>query len=168
MRAPVLYVMQRGLAANCAQLAAMAEVTYSTSSSSGWDHSRSSCIDMSHHTVCGPATSYEFAVLLLFVLPDRCWRGGKHQIVTGEAACARRLSAGMAAAQVLLFVRAIAAAAPHSQAATFGPARWQRLWQGRLVEDARGSGAAAAAGSQWRDGGASDGEEEGGDAIELV
>jgi hypothetical protein len=68
------------------------------------------------------------------------------------------------------FVRAIAAAAPHSQAATFGPPRWQRLWQGRLVEETRGSGAAAAAaaGSQWQDRGASDVDEEGGDAIELV
>ena len=75
----------------------------------------------------------------------------------------------MAAAQVMPFVRAIAAAAPHSQAATFGPARWQRLWQGRLVEEARGSGAAAAAaGSQWQAAGASDEEEGGGDAIELV
>ena len=74
----------------------------------------------------------------------------------------------MAAAQVMPFVRAIAAAAPRSQAATFGPTRWQRLWQGRLVEDTLGSGAVAVAVSRWQDGGASDGEEEGADAIELI
>lgn len=84
-----------------------------------------------------------------------------------KAVCTCRLTAGMAAAQVMPFVRAIATAAPHSQVAAFGPARWQRLWQGRLVEDTRSSGAAPAAGSQWQDGGVSD-DEEGGDAIELI
>jgi hypothetical protein len=74
----------------------------------------------------------------------------------------------MATAQVMPFVRAITAAAPHSHAATVGPVRWQRLWQGRLVEDARSSGGAAGTASRWQDGAVSDGEEEGFDAIEMV
>jgi hypothetical protein len=66
------------------------------------------------------------------------------------------------------FVRALAAAAPLSHAGALGPARWQRLWQGRLVEDRHGSGGAAAAMVRWQDGDASDGADEDGDAIEMV
>lgn len=79
-----------------------------------------------------------------------------------------RLSAGTAAAQVMSFVRAIAAAAPRSHAALLCPARWQRLWNGRLVEDVRSAGGRPAPESQLQDAGLSEGEaHDDFDAVEM-
>ncbi len=79
----------------------------------------------------------------------------------------RRLSAGAAASQVMPFVRCISAAAPASYAGLVRPARWQRLWNGRLIEDVAHAGLqpAAAAAEGSRDPG--DGEEESFDDIEM-